>query len=81
VDRDTFDAVARRTATATGRRDFAKVLGALALGGVGILGATRAASAQVDPADDRRQCIERCLNHAPKKRRARDRCRRRCENR
>lgn len=81
MDSTSFDAVARGIATTTGRRTFAKGLGALMLGGAGIFGMARATSAQVGAADKRRQCIERCLDHAPDKRRARDRCRRRCENR
>jgi hypothetical protein len=81
VDSTSFDAVAKRIGTTTGRRDFAKSIGALALGGVGILGLTRAASAQVSVADKRQKCIDRCLNHAPDRSRARDRCRHRCQNR
>ncbi|HET7095149.1 MAG TPA: ester cyclase, partial [Thermomicrobiales bacterium] len=65
VDNTTFDAVARRIATTTGRRNFTKSLGALALGAAGIIGVSRAASAEVGAADKRRKCIDRCLDHAP----------------
>jgi hypothetical protein len=81
VDSTQFDAVAKRIGTTTGRRDFAKSIGALALGGVGILAASRAASAQVSPADHHQRCVQRCLDHASNRKHARDRCRRSCENR
>src|SRR5690242_19635353 len=58
VDSTSFDAVAKRIGTTTGRRDFAKSIGALALGGVGILGLTRAASARVSATDKRQKCLD-----------------------
>jgi hypothetical protein len=71
--------VSKELATSATRRRALVGLGALALGGVGIVGVTRDAAA-----DDRRRCIERCVNHGGdgvSLRKLRDRCRRRCEDR
>ena len=76
VDTTKFDSLTKDLATGTTRRRAIAGLGALALGGAGLIGLTRDASA-----GNRRQCIERCVENAPKSKRARDRCRRRCENR
>jgi hypothetical protein len=76
VDTTKFDSLTKDLGTGTTRRRAIAGLGALALGGAGFLGLARGAAA-----DNRRQCIERCVDNAPKSKRARDRCRRRCENR
>ena len=76
MDANRFDTLSKNLSTGTTRRRVITGLSALALGDAGVLGLARGAAA-----DDRRQCIERCLDHAPKARRARDRCRRRCEGR
>ena len=79
MDTTRFDNLSKQLATGATRRRAITGLGALALGGVGVLGLTRDASA-----DDRRQCIERCVDRAEdgaSLRKLRDRCRRKCENR
>jgi hypothetical protein len=81
VDKTRFDNLTKSAANQTDRRRLVTGLGGLALASVGVLGLTRSASAQVEAEAGRRRCIERCVDHAPKSKRARDRCRRRCENR
>jgi hypothetical protein len=79
VDRTRFDSLSKQLATGATRRRAIAGLGALALGGAGVLGMTHVASA-----DNRRQCIERCIDRADEGaslRKLRRRCRRRCENR
>jgi hypothetical protein len=79
VDSTRFDSLSKQLATGATRRRAIAGLGALALGGAGVLGLTREALA-----DDRRECIERCVDRADEGaslRKLRDRCRRRCENR
>jgi hypothetical protein len=79
VDSTRFDSLSKQLATAATRRRAIAGLGALALGGAGVLGLTQDASA-----DDRRRCIERCVERGgdnQNKRKLRDRCRRRCEDR
>jgi hypothetical protein len=79
VDSTRFDSVSKRLATGATRRRALAGLGALALGGAGVLSLTRDAAA-----DDRRRCIERCVDRAGdgvSLRKLRDRCRRRCEDR
>jgi len=79
VDSTRFDSVSKQLATGTTRRRAIAGLGALALGGVGVLGLTGDAAANA-----RRRCIERCVDHGgdnQNKRKLRDRCRRRCEDR
>ena len=79
VDSTRFDSLSKQLATGATRRRAIAGLGALALGGAGILGVTQGASA-----DERRKCIERCVDHGGDNvslRKLRDRCRRRCENR
>jgi hypothetical protein len=75
----TFDTIAKQLGTSSNRRRAVAGLGAMALGGAGLLGLTRDAAAD----DDRRRCIERCVdrggNNNLKDRR--DRCRRKCQNR
>jgi hypothetical protein len=74
-----FERVSKELATGATRRRALAGLGALALGGVGVVGLTRDAAA-----DDRRRCIERCVNHGGdgiSLRKLRHRCRRRCEDR
>ena len=74
-----FDSLSKSLATGATRRRTIAGLGALTLAGAGVLGLTREAAA-----DDRRQCIERCVDRADagaSLRKLRDRCRRRCENR
>jgi len=78
-----FESLTKEMATSTTRRRALAGLGALALGGAGVLGRSRVTAAQVSAEDARRRCIERCIerggsNHL---RRRRERCRRRCENR
>ena len=79
MDTTRFDTLSKQLAAGATRRRAIVGLGALALGGAGILGLTQDASA-----DDRRRCIERCIDRADEGaslRKVRDRCRRRCENR
>jgi hypothetical protein len=79
VDTTRFDSLSKQLATGATRRRAIAGLGALALGGAGVLGLTREALA-----DDRRKCIERCVDRGDEGvslRKLRDRCRRRCENR
>ena len=76
MDSSQFDSLTKNMANGTTRRRAIAGLGALALGGAGFIGLARGAAAE-----GRRRCIERCVDHAPKSKRARDRCRRRCENR
>jgi hypothetical protein len=82
VDTVRFDSLTKDIATGTTRRRTIAGLGALALGGAGLLALTQDAAA-----DDRRRCIERCNakrgdNASNEDRRdRRDRCRRKCENR
>ena len=78
VEQKTFDSLTKQLAAGTNRRRALAGLGALALGGAGVLGLTRDAAA-----DERRDCIERCVerggNNQLKDRR--ERCRRKCKNR
>ena len=79
MDSMRFDTLSKQLATGATRRRAIAGLGALALGGAGVLGLTREAAA-----DERRQCIERCVDRGDEGvslRKLRDRCRRRCENR
>ncbi len=79
MDRTRFDSLSKQLATGATRRRAIAGLGALALGGAGVLGVTQVASA-----DNRRQCIERCIENGgdgASLRKLRRRCRRRCENR
>ena len=79
MDSTRFDSLSKQLAAGATRRRAIAGLGALALGGTGVLGLTRNASA-----DDRRDCIERCVDRAEEGaslRKRRDRCRRKCENR
>jgi hypothetical protein len=79
LDSTRFDSLSKQLATGATRRRAIAGLGALALGGAGVLAMTQDASA-----DKRRDCIERCIDHAGEGaslRKLRDRCRRRCENR
>jgi hypothetical protein len=74
-----FDSLSKQLAMGATRRRAIAGLGALALGGAGVLGLTRDASA-----DARRECIERCVDRGEdgaSLRKLRERCRRRCENR
>jgi hypothetical protein len=82
VDTTRFDTLTKNMATGTTRRRAIAGLGALALGGAGIVGLTPDAAA-----DDRRRCIERCNERGgdngdnKDRRERRDRCRRKCANR
>ena len=79
MDSTRFDSVSKQLATGTTRRRALAALGALALGGAGVFGLPRDASA-----DDRRRCINRCENHCRdniSNRKCRNRCQRRCEDR
>ena len=80
MDSTRFDSVSKQLATGATRRRAIAGLGALALGGAGVLGLVTGDAA----VDDRRQCIERCVDHGGDDvslRELRDRCRRRCEDR
>jgi hypothetical protein len=78
VEFNRFDEMTRTLATDTTRRRAISALGALALGGAGILSLTQDAAA-----DKRRKCLDRCnaRGGSNRERERRDRCRRRCENR
>ena len=79
MDTIRFDSLSTQLATGATRRRAIAGLGALALGGAGVLGLTQDASA-----DNRRECIERCVDRAGEGatlRKRRQRCRRQCENR
>ena len=79
MDSTRFDSLSKQLATGATRRRAIAGLGALALGGVGVLGLTQDAEANA-----RRRCIERCVERGGdnrNKRKLRERCRRRCEDR
>ena len=79
MDSMRFDTLNKQLATGATRRRAIAGLGALALGGAGVLGLTREAAA-----DERRQCIERCVDRrgeGASLHLRRDRCRRNCEDR
>lgn len=73
-----FDEMTRILATDTTRRRAVSALGALALGGAGILTVT-----QDTAADKRRKSLDRCnaRGGSNRERERRDRCRRRCDDR
>lgn len=84
MDTTRFDSLTMNLASSTTRRNALVGLGALALGGAGLLATSRVTSAdQVVDEDARQRCIDRCRdkggNNNEKQRR--DRCRRKCENR
>ena len=71
--------MSKQLATGATRRRAIAGLGAVALGGAGVLGVTQDAAA-----DKRRRCIERCVDRGDEGvslRKLRERCRRRCEDR
>jgi hypothetical protein len=78
VESHRFDSVSKQLATGATRRRVIAGLGALVLGGTGAVALTQDAAA-----DDRRRCIERCVDRGGKNnlRQRRERCRRQCENR
>ena len=79
MDSTRFDSVSKQLARGATRRRAIAGLGALALGGAGVLGLTQEAAA-----DDRRECIERCVDRGgdgASLRQRRERCRRHCEDR
>ena len=79
MDSMQFDTLSKQLATGATRRRAIAGLGALALGGAGVLGLTREAAA-----DRRRECIERCVDRrgeGASLRLRRERCHRHCENR
>lgn len=74
---DRFDAIAKQLGQPAERRKVVQGLGALALGSLGVLGVSRAASAE--------SCKERCKDHcknqlppAKKPRLCRKRCQKQC---
>lgn len=73
-----FDEMTKTLATGATRRRAIATLGALALGGAGIVALTQDAAA-----DKRRKCLDRCNDKGGnnQERQRRDRCRRRCEGR
>lgn len=76
MDSRRFDALTKSLVTPTDRRRVLKGLGGATLGSFGLLAATRAGSAQVEPADDDDRCNRRCLRRC--RRRRGDDCRDRC---
>ena len=84
MELQTFDTPTRQLAAGTDRRRALAGLSALVLGGVGALGLSRVASAQVTTENARQQCLDRCEDHCGphlSNRKCRNRCQRTCENR
>jgi hypothetical protein len=79
MDGTQFDRLSKALTTAATRRKTLTGLGALALGGAGLVGLRQNAAA-----DKRQRCHTRCNEHADRNARnhkSRDRCHHRCENR
>jgi hypothetical protein len=84
MDTSRFDSLTKDLASSTTRRHALAGLGALALGGAGIVSLSRAtAAADVSDEEGRRRCIDRCNDRGGNnnQRQRRKRCRRKCENR
>jgi hypothetical protein len=83
MDVHRFDRLTMALAPSATRRKALAGLGALALGGAGILSWSGAASADVSDEDKRRKCLDRCNDRGGNnnQRQRRKRCRRKCENR
>ena len=78
MESGSFDTLAKQLSSGTNRRRALAGLGALALGGVSVLGLTQNAAA-----DEKSRCVERCVDRGGNndKKQRRERCRRKCQNR
>ena len=84
MDSTRFDHLTKDMANQTNRRRIVTGMGGLALASVGLLGLARSAGAQVETADNRRKCFNRCKDHCGdnvRNRKCKDRCRRKCGDR